>query len=157
MLNAVKIISSEIDSKVRRVIKFLRLGKYDVQTSFQVAPYGVDSNPIKDMVAIYGPTGEKGKTVIIGYINKNQVAAPGEYRTFSTDADGELKFYIHQKANGTCEIGGSSHNLVRYTPLNSALQTELGIIAAAINAIVPGSYSPTLDITASKINEIKTL
>lgn len=173
-----KTISTSIDSLKRRVVKILRFGLSDTLTPIQVAPYGVDSVPIKDMVAVYSETSEKGKSVIIGYLNKNALAGVGEYRTFSTDASGVLKFYIWQKANGTCEIGGNTHNLVRYTPLNAGLQTEVGLINQNLNAIaanlsllnayvnglvpgtVPTPYVPvavSLDISAAKINEIKTL
>jgi hypothetical protein len=166
MMYLTKILSSTL-TKSRRIAKFLRLGKDDVQTATEVGPYGIDSSPIKDMVAVYAETSKKGDTVIIGYINKNQLAQPGEFRIYSTDENGQQKFYAWLKNDGTIELGGALHNLLRFTPLNSALQgevtainAELAKIAIAINAIVPGSYTPTpitLDITASKINEIKTL
>jgi hypothetical protein len=163
----VKILSSELDGLSRRIVKFLGLGRGDVQTSYEANPYGVDANPIKDMVAVYMPTSDKGKTVIVGYINKSQIAEPGEYRTFSTDTNGVVQFYIHQKNNGTCEIGGSVDNLVRYTPLNTALSSqntainaEFAKIATAINSLAPGAYvvAPvSVNISGAKIDEIKTL
>ena len=60
-MNLVKVISSEIDNTKRRIVKFLRYGKSDVQTSFEAMPFGIDSSPTKDMIAIYAPTGENGK------------------------------------------------------------------------------------------------
>jgi len=162
-----KTISTSFDTLKRRMVKVLRFGVSDVLDRFESSPYGLDSNPIKDMVAVYSETSEKGKAVVIGFLNKNQLAAPGEFRTYSTDADGTLKFYIWQKANGTCEIGGNVDNLVRYTKLNLALQqfkadivTELTNIAAGITT-AGGTYTPSptfgIDISQSKINEIKTL
>lgn len=166
MINLIKVISSELDSFSRRVVKFLRLGLSDTRTSLEAAPYGIDSNPVKDMIAIYLQTGVKGKDVVVGYINKNQVAEIGESRIYSTDSSGTLKFSIHLKNDGTCEVGGSSHNLVRYTPLNDGLQDfvtfvnqQLGLIATGI-AAGGGSYTPgsaSIDISDSKIDEIKTL
>jgi hypothetical protein len=166
-MNVVKVISTAIDSYQRRVVKFLRMGKYDVQTAVEASPYGIDSNPIKDMEAIYAQTDGRGDQVIIGYINKNKVANAGELRIYSTDLSGVEKFYVYLKNNGTLEMGGVADNAVRYSPLNTAIQqqktdinTELGKIASAINAIVPGSYTPALisiNISGSKINEIKTL
>lgn len=142
------------------------MGLHDVQTSYESAPYGIDSNPIKDMIAVYSETGVKGDTVIVGYINKNQLAAPGEFRTFATDANGVQKFYTWMKANGTMEIGGSADNAIRYSPLNTELnafagdiQAELLKIQTAITSI-GGAYvnAPvSIDISAAKINEIKTL
>src|SRR5687767_2696330 len=108
MLQLIKIISTELDKVNRRVAKFLRYGKNDTQTALQAGPYGVDSNPIRDMIAVYAPTSEKGDTVVIGYINKNQLAEPGEYRIFSTNVDGQVQASVHLKANGVIVITGQS-------------------------------------------------
>jgi len=174
-MNLVKVLNTELDSLSRRVVKFLRLGKSDVQTSLEAAPYGIDSNPVKDMVAVYAPTGEKGKTVIMGYINKQQLAAKGETRLYSTNADGELQLYTWLKADGTMEIGGSTKNMVRYQELETAfnqLKSDFNALVTTFNSHVhtgvttgsgssgstatPGTAS-TADITPAKINQIKTL
>lgn len=165
-MNLVRVISTVLDTIKRRIIKVRVLGLDDIQTCFESAPYGNDSNPIKDMQAVYAKTGDRGKTIIIGYINKNQLADIGENRMYATDSDGNLKFFIWLKNDGTCQLGGDGHNAVRYTPLNTglqqlvdALQVQLGLIATGI-AAGGGSYTPgtlTLDITDSRIDEIKTL
>lgn len=167
MIFYTKTLSTSIDNLKRRIVKALRFGKSDVQTSLEVGPYGIDSNPIKDMVAIYAESAIKGDTVIIGYITKNKIAGIGELRTYSTDVNGVEKFYTWLKNDGSLELGGNIHNLVRYSTLNASLQNEvnlinveLGKIATAINGIVPGAYVPTpisINIDSSKINEIKTL
>ena len=176
-MNLVKVISSEIDNTKRRIVKFLRYGKSDVQTSFEAMPFGIDSNPTKDLIAIYGATGENGKTVIVGYINKNQIADVGELRLFSTDSDNAEKFYIYLKNDGNCEIGGDADNMVRYSKLQSAFDelkqdfnNHIQNWNAFSAAYAPGSPTtlgtpPTAltsqgsnaDITQAKINEIKTL
>lgn len=107
-MQLIKIISTQVDKLNRRVAKFLRYGKNDTQTALQAGPYGVDANPIKDMIAVYAPTSEKGDTVVIGYINKNQVAEPGEYRIFSTNENGQVQASVHLKANGVIVITGQS-------------------------------------------------
>jgi len=167
-MNLVKIISTSIKNG-RRIVKFFRMGLKDVQTSVEVSPYGIDSNPIKDIIGVYTQTTSKGDTYIIGYINKNQQAGVGELRTYATDTTGTEKFYTWIKSDGTYEIGGNSDNAVRYSPLNSGLQSykasvdnHLTLIETAINALAPGTFpvlpvNLTLDISASKINEIKTL
>lgn len=165
-MNLVKVLSTTVDSLQRRVVKALRMGKEDVQTSFDISSYGIDSNPIAGMIAVYEMT-SSGQTVIVGYINKNKLAGVGELRLYSTDANGTEKFFAWFKNDGTMQLGGTAHNLVRFTPLQTGLQnqdtainTELTKIAAAINAIVPGSYIPTpisTNISSAKINEIKTL
>jgi hypothetical protein len=177
-MNFVKVISTELDTINRRIVKLLRFGKSDVQTSLEAMPFGIDSNPIKDLVAVYSATEEKGKTVIIGYVNRNQLAGIGETRLFSTDGNGVLKTYIHLKNDGTQEIGGNADNLVRYSVLKSeydktkdALDAIMSVLTGApINE--PGSGSPsalqaallaaltgksTGDITGAKIEQIKTI
>lgn len=174
-MNFVKVDSFSIDSVMRRVVKFLRLGKSDTQTSFEVGPFGVDGAPLKDWIAVYAPTGEKGKTVIIGYINKNQKAAAGEVRLYSVDSEGEEKFYTWLKANGTMELGGTDDNAVRYSKLEEAfneLKTDFNTLVNTYNGHThtgvtpgPGSTGTTpaagttsnADITPAKIDEIKTL
>lgn len=165
-MNLISVISTEVDNMQRRIVKFLRMGKKDIRTSLETSPYGVDSNPIKGMIAIYGETGQNGQTVIVGYINKNQLSDVGEFRTYSTDADGTLKFYTWLKKDGTYEIGGNSHNAIRYSPLNTALQNQVTSINAELTKIATaitglgGAYAinpVSLDISQAKINEIKTL
>jgi hypothetical protein len=115
------IISTRIETGVgslkRRLIKLTRFGKDDVQEPFQANNYGIDSNPIKGMVAVYAATGENGKNVVIGYINKNLKAAPGELRTFATDENGSEAFYTWMKATGIIEIGGDSNFAVKFNEL----------------------------------------
>lgn len=171
-MTTTKVISTALDSINRLKVKILRLGKSDVQDVLEISPYGTDTNPIKDMVAVYSPTSEKGKSIIIGYINKDRLAAPGEVRHFSTDADGALKFYTWLKANGTLELGGSTNNLATHQGLKTGfdqLKTDLNNFIAVFNAhfhaTPSGNASPTLtpgivsaaSIDGAKIDEIKTL
>lgn len=165
MINIVKIISSRIEN-AQRLITLLRYGRSDVREVLEVMPYGEDSVPIENLRGIYAETGEKGKKVLLGYINKNQLSNPGEKRIFSTDADGNLAIAFHLKNDGTAELGGSVDNLIRFSSLNSSLiqqandiNVELAKIAVAINAIVPNSYTPTpitINIDQSKIDQLKT-
>jgi len=171
MINVTKTISTSIKNAVR-FVKFLRMGKSDVQECRQASPFGIDSAPTKDMAAIYAKTGEVGKPVIIGYINKNQIAEDGEFRIFSTDSDGGVQFYIHLKNDGTAEIGGDTDNMVRFQELETGfndLKTDFNNLVTAYNLHIhpssSGTTSPTAtqgtsstaDISGSKIDEIKTL
>ena len=177
-MNFVKIIETSIDSIGRRLPKFLRLGKSDIQECFEVSSFGDDSNPIKDMVAVYAQTSEIGKNVIIGYINKNQISAPGEKRIYSTDESGNVVFYFHLKNDGTAEMNGTADNLVRFSALESGfneMKSDLNDMISKWNSFVavyvPGSPTvvglpPTLagqnvlastaDISGCKIDEVKT-
>ena len=182
-MQLVKVISSEIDTLSRRLVKFFRFGVSDVRTSIEAAPYGVDSSPIKDMVAVYADTSEAGKSVLVGYLNKRQISEAGELRLFATTATGSEVFSIYLKKTGVAEVSGSSlelfgatDNLVKWTPLNAALQAEsaqivanlaaisvnLTALNAAVNGLVPGSV-PTpyvqsdvsVDIAAAKNEKVK--
>lgn len=158
-----EVISTAVD--VFRFIKF-RMSANNIGNMRQAAPFGVDSNPIAGLKAIYSDTSLKGKGVIIGYLNESNLTDEGETRLYSMNSEGELQTYILLKADGVIELAGNSHNAVRYTPLNTAiqsfktaLQTELGLIASGI-AAGGGSYTPgllSIDISASKIDEIKTI
>jgi hypothetical protein len=148
-----------------------------VQTPFQALPHGIDSNPVKDMIAVYSETTEKGKPVVIGYLNPDQLAEVGGTRLYSTDSDGEVQFAIYLRADGTCEVGGDADNMVRYSELETAfnqLKSDFDALVSDYNShthIVPQAPSgnttsqtpiptgspSTADITPAKINEIKTL
>lgn len=174
MLNITKVISTSFDDLQRRIIKVLRKGKSDVQTPIEASPFGIDSNPIKDMIAVYGQTEEKGKTVIIGYIDKNKLAASGETRLYSIDNNGNLKTYVWLKNDGTMEIGGNTKHMVRYEELQTAfnqLKQDLNTFITIFNShthtgvtIGVGSTSTTTtpgttssaDISPAKIDNIKT-
>jgi len=164
-MNAVKIISTEIDELRRRLVKFLRFGKNDVQTAIEAAPYGVDSHPVKDMIALYAPTTQNGKSVIVGYLNKNQLAEVGELRLFSTNTQGDEQAYVWLRSSGDIELNGDTDNLIRYSKLSNRLNTlvsdinaELAEIAIGISA-AGGAYTPVpiaIDISDTKIDNLKT-
>ena len=165
MVDLVKTISSEIDSIGRRLLKLLRYGKSDVQNVYVASPYGVDSNPIKGMIAVYAESSVKGEPVVIGYINKNQLAEIGEHRIFSTDDQGNIQGFIWLKNDGQIQLNGTGDNLVRYSPLNQELQsfkdsiqTELTKIQTGIVG-AGGAYTPGIlevDISDSQIQELET-
>lgn len=169
-----KVINTVIKNG-RRFVKVEGWGKDDTQEVRQAAPYGTDSAPVKGMVGVYLPTGEKGRSVLVGYINTGQLAAAGEHRTYSANAEGEVQFYIWQKADGTCEIGGTGDFMVRYNELETAfnqLRSDFNDLVTKYNAhthATTGSIgTPTppagapatpsaADISPAKIEEIKTL
>lgn len=165
MITFVTTISTSLDSIARRIVKFTRLSISDVQTAVQGGPAGMDSNPRKNLKAIYSPSMASGRPVIIGYVNRNQLADVGETRLFAEDADAALKTYVWLKKTGIVEIAGSADNAVAFEDLKQAMDqlamdinTELTKVQAAIVAL-GGAYAMvpiTIDISAAKINEIKT-
>lgn len=176
MSKITKVISTQEDAEIRRLIKVLGLGTDDVQEVLQAAPYGDDSNPIENMVSVMSETNDSGESVIIGYINKNQISDVGEKRIFSTDANGNVVMSLHLKNDGTAEFGGNADNLIRFnntklvldelkgdiTTLKNALSTWIPVIndgGAALKASLTSYFSAPLteNINPSKIDEIKTL
>ncbi len=174
-MDIVKTISTDFDNVKRRIVKALRFGKDDTRTAKEAAPYGTDSNPIKGMYAVYAQTSNKKDRVIVGYLNKNQLAEIGEHRTYSTDEDGALKFWVWLKNDGTLELGGNENHLARFEELktgfdqlvddhNALLQefkvhTHPGVtVGAGVTGVPVSTSTPsTASIDDSKIDEIKTL
>ena len=153
-------ISTAVDSLGRLIQKVRRLGKSDIQTAPLVAPYGIDSNAIIDMIAIYAESSVKGQQVILGYINKNANAEVGGLRLFSTDSEGAEQFYIYLRAGNNLELGGANRHLARFEELETAFNqlksdfnththTETGLIT------MPPLIPSTADISTAKINNIK--
>jgi hypothetical protein len=172
-----KTISTTVSKIGTRLQKFLGMGRKDVQETEVCQPFGIDGNAVKDMVAIYSPTLVKGETVVIGYINKNAIAEVGGLRLYSTNQQGSERAYVYLRANKDIELNGNGDSIVRYTPLNSGIQSEASLINqnlnlilanltnlnSVVNGIIPGSvtaiYVPvpvTVDITQSKVNDVKT-
>ena len=151
-----------------RIIK-TRMTKGIIEESKQSMPFGFDANPSKNYVAILAETESNEEPVIIGYLNPRALDSLniGESIQYSTDKNGNIKATLIARNDGTLEILGKADNMVRYLKLDlglknqdTAINTELTKIAAAINSIVPGSYTPTpisTDISQSKIDEIKTI
>jgi hypothetical protein len=142
MITYSKLKSSTIENG-KRILKVLQFG---TKTAKECAPFGFDSAAPENMTAIFSETSNAGESVIIGYINKNQLAEPGESRMYSVDSTGAVKAYIFAKKTGEVEINGNENFAVRFDPLNDALieqqtkiNTELINIAAAISAL-GGTY-----------------
>lgn len=171
-MNVVKIIETFVEGG-RRIVKALRYGRDDVQTSKQVTPYGFECNPVRDSIGLYTSTATRNRTYVMGYISESNETAPGECRVFSTDADGGVQIAFHYKADGTVEMGGDADNAVRYSKLESAfneLKSDVNDLVIKYNAHTHGVISlgaPTgpaaplgspsaADITAAKIDELKT-
>ncbi len=147
MISIVKINSNSKNSLLQRVLKFLRFGKSDVQTAIAAAPFGVDSVPIKDTVAVYAQTSDKETKVLIGYLNKNSKAGDGELRLFSVDANGAEKTFLWLKSSGDLELNGNLYNAVRFQQLQTGfdqLKAELNAFITAYNTHQHTSTAPGL-------------
>ena len=145
----------------QRILKVLQYGP---KTANECGPFGLDSSPLENYTAIYAETANVGESLIIGYIQKKQLANPGESRLFSLDSNGVLKAEIFCKSDGTIILNGGGFNSVRYENLNSELQqlktdmnTELLKVQTAITTL-GGTYANAplnLDLTTAKSDTIK--
>lgn len=175
MLSVVEVLSASFDSGKRRLIKLLRMGREDIQECVQSSPAGVDSSPVKNMRAIYGSTTERGKNYVIGYLQKEQLAEPGETRFFSVNDSGELKAWMWLKKDGTIEILGVDDNLIKYAQTAATIKEIQDDIAAlkevfstwvplptdggaALKAAAATWFAQPLieDISGAKFDEVKT-
>ena len=144
--------------------RILKVMQYGPKTANECGPFGLDSSPLENYTAIYSETANVGESLIIGYIQKTQLAKQGEARLFSLDSNGLLKAEIFCKADGTILLNGGGFSSVRYENLNNELQklkndinTELSKVQAAINTL-GGTYANTpliLDLTTAKSDTIK--
>ena len=103
------IVLTRVKEALSEFIKVLRYGKSDVQTADQVLPFGFDSKPVKDKLAIYNKTTNNGQAIILGYLGNFTKTKEGETRIFATDVDGNEVFEIYIKVNGVCEFNGQYH------------------------------------------------
>lgn len=142
MITYSKIKSSVIENG-KRILKVLQFG---TKTAKECAPFGFDSAPPENMTAIFAETSNAGESVVIGYINKNQLAEPGESRIYSIDSTGAVKAYLFARNTGLLELNGNDYFATRFDPLNNALleqqtkiNAELSKIVASISAL-GGTY-----------------
>lgn len=176
MITLQTVISQTLD-KGKRIITSLGWGKFNNTTASQAAPFGVDSVPVKDMIALYAKTSNDAERVIVGYINKWCLADAGEIRIYSTKADGSEGTRVWVQDDGVIEIGGTgakgsnANHLVRWEDLNTALQqlksdmqSDMVTIFNAHVHPTPSGVSgatttpmtqPNIDITSAKTTKLK--
>jgi len=161
MLTFSKLKSSSIEQG-KRILKVFQFG---AKTAKESSPFGFDSSAPENWTAIFGETSNKGESVIIGYINKNQLAEVGSSRIYAIGSSGEVVGYVHSRASGVLELNGSEFSGVRFQPLKSAIDAkdiqvagELAKIALVLNSLVPGSYTPgpiTTNLTSTESQTVK--
>lgn len=155
-----KVKSYTIESG-KRIVKLLQHG---AKTAKEVYPFGFDSQAPEDFTALYMETSNRGESVVVGYVNRKQVAAIGESRMYAVGSSGSVVSFGFARANGNFEINGNQYSAVRFENLQTAtnaadllINAELAKIAAAI-LMVGGSYIPapvSTNLTNSKSASVK--
>lgn len=161
-----RITGTSFNKLKQRVVKVIGSSKSTL-TAEEYSSFGIDSNPPKDLTAIYMRTEADGDECIIGYLLKDKLAEVGETRLFSTDSDLGLKSYVWLKNDGTILINGDNNNAVLFnelkTEFNKLKQDHNTLVQkwnAFCSAYAPGSPSslgtpPTLatsTVTANSSN-----
>ncbi len=160
MITLSKVRSSTIEQG-KRILKVLQFG---VKTAKEAGPFGFDSSPLENWTAIYSETSNKGDSVIIGYINKNQLSTPGESRIFSLDSGGFLASSVVLRTTGVIELNGAEFSAVRFEELKTAIDAQNELINAEFAKIsisigtLGGIYTPgevSADLSTSQSETIK--
>ena len=160
MITFSKIKSSSIESG-KRILKVLQFG---AKTANECAPFGFDSNAPEGFTAIFADTSNVEESVVLGYINKNQLAEIGSSRIFAVDDSGQVISFLHCRANGNIELNGAEYSSVRFENLkiatdnnNALINAELDKISLAISSL-DGTYTPadiSTNLTDSKSETVK--
>lgn len=160
MISLAKYFSSVIEQG-KRILKVTQFG---TKTAKECAPFGFDSQPPQGMTAIYAETSNADESVIIGYINKNQLVGVGESRMYSVDGSGAVVAYVLCDSAGRISLNGNAYSSVRFENLQNALNSQNTLINAELSKIATsigllgGSYivAPvTIDISSSQSSDVK--
>lgn len=152
---------SSILESGKRILKVFQFGAKTAKESY---PFGFDSVPLEDYTAIYLETSNASESIIVGYINKNQIAKAGEARMYAMGNDGELLGYVYAREDGSIELSGNEFNAVRFSPLNEGLKAQAILINAELTkisnsiALLSGVYSPAhidINIELSESKSVK--
>lgn len=140
--------------------------RFLVYTAKEVSPFGFDSSAPEGWTkAIYVETSNKDESVVIGYINKNQVAGVGESRMYSVDDTGVVKAYLLCDAQGRINLNGNGFSAIRFQNLKNATdpgrpidKCRIAKISFAIG-LLGGSYTVapvSTDLTNSESPDVKS-
>lgn len=145
----------------KRIITVLQFG---AKTAKEISPFGIDSQPLPDMTALFLETSNKGEAVVVGYVNAQQLAEAGECRIYSVGASGELMAYAWTRANGDILLNGDEFTAVRF----QELKTQIDLLQEQINSQWPliasgittggGAYTPTnvdIDLSSAESSTVK--
>jgi len=145
-MNLLTIVKNTDIVKKIRSVTVTAFSIKDVRNAPEAAPYGIDSNPVAGMQALYIKTSNDSQPVICGYINTQQLAATGENRIYATDAGGNEVGKVWLHTDGTVELAGVSDSVnanhaAQFEGLQTAfnqLTTDYGNFVTAFNAHVHG-------------------
>lgn len=173
MIKLSKTESTRFNKIKNLLVKILGFGKKDVIECLEGQPFGIDSRPIKEEIAIIARTTGQ-EDIVLGYIPKNRLSDVGETRVYSVNNNGIIKAFAWLKKDGKIQFNGTGDNLVGYNELKiafDALKADFNNFVLAHNshkhiAISLGSATSvpdfqagetTADISQSKKENLQTV
>jgi hypothetical protein len=157
--------SSAVIEIGKRIIKASGIGG-SAMTAKECVPFGIDGQPREGWTAIYAETTNKSETVILGYINKNQLAEAGELRLYSVAESGASSAFVFLKAGGEIWLNSNQYSAVKFEPLQTAvnaqnvdINAELAKISIALAGLgVTYTVDPvTSDLSSVKSDKVKLI
>lgn len=140
-------------------MRMIKVDQFGAKEPYECSPYGFDSNPVKDMTAIYADTSENGEPIIIGYVNENQLAEVGELRLYNSEQG-----YIWIKKDDSIELNGNARTIVAFQNLKTELENTISKLNAELTKIqyaitgLGGTYPKvdvSIDIDSSEVKDVK--
>lgn len=151
----------ENEDGLRKII--IEIYKDFTQDTYDLSPPGIDAPPLPgDQGVSISIDGSSGKHFHIG-IYPDPEAEPGEIRFYSRDEDGNKKAFLHLKKDGKHYFNGGSGSAVKFSELDTGLQSQASLINAELVKIataitgIGGSYVPgtvSVDISSSEVDEV---
>jgi hypothetical protein len=107
-------------------------------TAEEYGPYGTDARCVKDTTVLYTTTERDGDEAIFGCLNKNRKSEEGEHRLFCTDANGNFKFNLWLRSDGTLLQGTSDipSEYTNYAVMYNELKADLDAFKQSHNSLV---------------------
>lgn len=147
------------DSLNEFIMLQVRFFKDDVQTVQFYSQAGDDTSPPNGTKVIVLELGTAFKVAIASDDVITSSMQPGEKKLYSTVGQ-DIKAFINLLNSGIIELNGNNDFIVRFNALNTALQTFVVDVNAALATKLNGAGSPgvlTLDIGAAKVDEVKVI
>lgn len=136
MITLLRLTATEINKKFQLIIKSISARR--TYTAPEYGPYGNDSRAIQNTSVAYSTTQIDGAEIIIGCLKKNCKAEVGEHRLFCTDADGNFKFNIWLRADGTLLVGDSEipADFINFGVKYNEAKTEIDKLKSTVDTLV---------------------
>ena len=140
-------------------MRMIKVDQFGAKEPYECAPFGFDSNPVKDMTAVYADTSENGEPIIIGYVNENQLSDIGELRLYNSN-----KGYVWLRKDDTIELNGDSRTIVAFIDLKTELENTINKLNVELTKIqtsivaLGGTYPKVdvdINIDSSEVKDVK--